>query len=107
MLAVLITLFLLSWGLVLTVMTFQDITINAQRLLILDLFRDSSQLSAMRMKEAQKNHPAPGDKSATTNKDKGKAQNKAAKPRQRMTTPTPQLPDGPDVSDARRVQISI
>ncbi len=109
-LAILIVLFLITYALVLTVIVYQGITINSQRLLILDLFRDSAQLNAYRMKENQKHQAAPpADKGKAKPQDKtpqDKAQ--AAKPKQRMRQlQPPQVPDNPDVTDTRRVQISI
>lgn len=106
-LAVLICLFLITYGLVLTVVVFQGITINSQRLLILDLFRDSSELNAMRMKDIQKNRAA-AEKNKNKAEDKSQDKARAAKPKHRMHQPPPaQFPDGPDVTDARRTQVSI
>lgn len=104
-LAILIVLFLITYALVLSVMIYQGITINAQRLLILDLFRDSAQLNAYRMKDAQKHHAAPpADKGQAKPQDKAQA----AKPKHQMRrVQPPQMPDNPDVTDTRRVQISI
>ena len=107
-LRVLIVLFILSYSLLLSLVVFQGATINSQRLLILDLFRDSGELNAMRMKELQKNQAGAGQKAQT---DKGKAKPEAkarvAKPKHQMQAPVPQLPDTQDINDTRRVQISI
>ncbi len=107
-LAILIVLFVTSYSLLLTLVVFQGMTINTQRLLILDLFRDSSELNAMRMKDTQKNQAAKNDK-AQPDKNKAKAAPKghAAKPKHRMQMPVPQQPEGADFNDTRRVQNSI
>ena len=107
-LAILIVLFIASYGLLLTLVVFQGMTINTQRLLILDLFRDSSELNAMRMKDTQKNQATKNDK-AQPDKNKAKAAPKghAAKPKHRMQMPVPQQPEGADFNDTRRVQNSI
>lgn len=104
-LGILIVLFLITYALVLTVVIYQGITINTQRLLILDLFRDSAQLNAYRLKENQKHQAAP-----PADKGKAKSQEKApaAKPNHRMQqVRPPQVPDNPDITDTRRVQVSI
>ena len=107
-LAILIVLFIASYGLLLTLVVFQGMTINSQRLLILDLFRDSGQLNAMRMKEAQKNQAAAKNKTqADKNKPKQEAKAHAAKPKHHMQVPVPQQPEGADFNDTRRVQNSI
>ncbi len=107
-LAILIVLFIASYGLLLTLVVFQGMTINTQRLLILDLFRDSSELNAMRMKDTQKNQATKNDK-AQPDKHKAKAAPKghAAKPKHQMQMPVPQQPEGADFNDTRRVQNSI
>jgi hypothetical protein len=107
-LAILIVLFIASYGLLLTLVVFQGMTINTQRLLILDLFRDSSELNAMRMKDTQKNQATKSDK-AQPDKNKAKAAPKghAAKPKHQMQMPVPQQPEGADFNDTRRVQNSI
>ena len=104
LLPVLILLFLLSYGLILSLVIFQGTTINAQRLLIFDLFRDSSQLHALQMKDSQKKHAAQPDKGKDTPQDKARA----AKPkhRQHQLLP-PQSPEGADFTDTRRTQVSI
>jgi hypothetical protein len=107
-LGVLIALFLVTYGLVLTVVVFQGITINSQRLLILDLFRDSSELNAMRMKDIQKNRAAAEKNKNKAAEDKSQDKARPAKPKHRMHQPPPaQFPDGPDVTDARRLQNTI
>lgn len=108
-LAILVVLFLASYGLLLTLVVFQGMTINSQRLLILDLFRDSGQLNAMRMKEAQKNQAAAKNDKAQADKNKAKPEAKAhaAKPKHHMQVPVPQQPEGADFNDTRRVQTSI
>ncbi len=108
-LAILIVLFLITYALVLSVMIYQGITINAQRLLILDLFRDSAQLNAYRMKDSQKQQAAPpADKGKAKPQDKAQDGAQAAKPKHRMRqVQPPQVPDNPDITDTRRVQVSI
>jgi hypothetical protein len=104
MLPVLVALFIVTYALMLSVVVFQGSTINSQRLLILDLFRDSSQLHALQMRESQKKHAAQPDKGKQNPQDKANA----AKPKHRQhQLQPPQFPDGPDVSDARRTQVSI
>ena len=106
-LAILSVLFIASYGMLLTLVVFQGMTINTQRLLILDLFRDSGQLNAMRMKEAQKNRAAAKNDKADKDKAKPEAKAHAAKPKHQMRMPAPQQPEGADFNDTRRVQISI
>ena len=107
-LPVLIVLFLLTYGLILSLVVFQGSTINSQRLLILDLFRDSSEFQALQMRESQKKHAAVPDKSKGQGQQKEQAKARATKPKHRLHQPPPaQFPDGPDVTDARRTQVSI
>ena len=106
LLPVLVVLFILSYALFLSLVVFQGSTINSQRLLILDLFRDSSQLNALKVKETQKKYAAQAEK----NKKNPQAQDKtrAAKPKHRQhQLQPPQFPDGGDFTDARRTQVSI
>jgi hypothetical protein len=108
MLPVLIVLFLITYGLVLSLVVFQGSTINSQRLLILDLFRDSSQFQALQLKESQKKRAAAAEKNKGQAQQKEQEKARAAKPKHRLhEPPPPQFPDGPDVSDARRTQVSI
>ena len=74
MLPVLVGLFVISYGLLTTLVVFQDRTIDSQRTLIQQLFQDSVQLSAMKMhrpvsqapKARAKASPAPGADAAKT-----------------------------------------
>ena len=67
LLPILTVLFLLSYGLMTMLIIEQGNTINSQRLLIRQLFTDSSELNAIKAKEARKHHGAtPADPQAKT-----------------------------------------
>ena len=61
-LPLLIGLFVISYGLLTTLVVFQDHTIDSQRSLIQQLFQDSVQLSALKMQHHATVPPAPGPK---------------------------------------------
>ncbi|MGH9512227.1 MAG: hypothetical protein ACRD2U_08835 [Terriglobales bacterium] len=115
MLPILIVLFLISYGLMSTLVVEQGRTIESQRSLIHDLFNDSSELSALKMKEVfhGRGMTAPpaktGDRTETAPiqvvpQENGK-KNKAAKARR----PVVERPPKPaaDTADSRRIPLTI
>lgn len=115
MLPVLIVLFLISYGLMSVLVVEQGRTIESQRGLIRDLFNDSTELSALKMKEvlrerAMADHAAKvGAQTAVQQSQVSphdRARNKNAV---RPQTPALQKPPKPaaDTADARRIPLTI
>ncbi len=115
MLPILIVLFLISYGLMSVLVVEQGRTIESQRGLIRDLFNDSTELSALKMKEvlrerAMADHAAQvGAQTAIQQSQVSphdRARNKNAV---RSQTPALQKPPKPaaDAADARRIPLTI
>lgn len=112
-LPVLVVLFLISYGMMSALVVEQGRTIDSQRGLIHDLFSDSAQLNAMKLKEilrqqaaqqatAKNNSQAP---SAQMSQKDGVRKGAASRPQ----PPVMQKPPKPtaDVADARRIPVTI
>jgi hypothetical protein len=101
LLPLLVVLFLVSYGLMSTLVVEQGKTIDAQRYLIHELFGDSSQLTAMKGRAQRQ---AQAQAKARSQADKARSDRRAGKLRR--------LPEKPpkaasDTADARRILMSI
>lgn len=118
-LPLLTVLFLISYALMTMLIIEQGATIESQRALIRELFRDSTELSTMKLKAqeaaaAQQQVPANNqgqNPSSQTQAPKKQAPSSQAVPQNRAQKSQPQfqVPSRPasDVSDARRALITI
>lgn len=117
-LPLLTVLFLISYALMTMLIIEQGATIESQRALIRELFRDSTELTSMKMKAqqaaaAQQQAPAKNqgqNPSSQTQAPKKQAPSSQAVPQNRaQKSPQFQAPSRPasDVSDARRALITI
>lgn len=97
-LPLLIVLFLISYGIMSMLIVEQGNTIEAQRLLIKQLFSDSAQLSALKGHEAQKRHAQPPRSKSFAGKELP-----PAPPRQRQ--PRVDAPQAP--ADLQRSAVSL
>lgn len=123
LLPVLIVLFVISYGLMCTLVVEQGSTIDAQRFLIRQLLGDSTQLSALKGRATQKKQADPktqgnvpaqpnaqvpaqqAPSAQSTPRDNGKGARKSGK----LQRPAPQKPprDASEMADERRNLISI
>ncbi len=116
MLPILIVLFLISYGLMSMLVVEQGRTIESQRALIHDLFNDSSQLTAMKLKEllreraakAQANGASQAGNAASpvTPEIDGSTNNKGAVKPQRPALQKPPRPAADNV-DFRRIPLTV
>jgi hypothetical protein len=115
MLPVLIVLFLISYGLMSMLVVEQGRTIESQKTLIRDLFNDSAQLNAMKIKEVLKErtltHPsaqseAPAKPPSSQPLQQNSAKNNAAVRTQRPALQKPPKPTA-DAADPRRIPLAI
>lgn len=125
-LPLLTVLFLISYGLMTMLIVEQGATIESQRVLIRDLFRDSAELSAFRTKAAQERAQAAAAKTQSPVTQNSSSQNPSAQaqtkqapssqaaPQPRSQSPAAnqkqfQMPSKPasDLADERRALISI
>jgi hypothetical protein len=115
MLPVLVVLFLISYGLMSLLVVEQGRTIDSQKNLIRDLFNDSVQLNAMKIKEvlrqraaaqppAQNNAQAKSPSSQVSPQNGGK--NSSAVKTQRPALQKPPKPAA-DAADARRIPLTV
>jgi glucan phosphoethanolaminetransferase (alkaline phosphatase superfamily) len=118
MLPLLVVLFLISYGLMATLVVEQGRTIDNQRSLIKELYTDSSQLSALKGKAMQKQHAeaqaraqANAHSQAQTPSSQGTPRDNAKSDRnaRKLRRPAPQKPptDTSDLADERRALVSI
>src|SRR5262249_28389488 len=118
LLPVLVVLFLVSYGLLSLLVVEQGRTIDSQRNLILSLFSDSTQLSQLKNKAAQKQRGAKAQAQAEA-KDRSQAQapssqdhpragakNESSAGKLRKPLPKPPKPSE-DFADERRTAVSI
>ena len=88
-------LFLLAYGIMTMLIVEQNNTIQTQSWLIKELFRDSTQLSAMKGREAQKRHATPAHPKSFARREEAPH----ARPRQREPqVDSPQAPADPQRS---------
>jgi hypothetical protein len=116
-LPLLVVLFLISYGLMTLLIVEQGQTIESQRVLIRELFRDSSELSASKMKagraHAQSNPVQAPSAEAPANQAPSQQAQVAPQHRAQIGTTKPksdfQMPSRPaaDLSDSRRSLITI
>lgn len=116
---VLTILFCISYSLMTMLIIEQGSTIESQRALIRELFRDSSELSASKMKALQEKHaaqtpPAQAQTQAPSTQDNQAPSSQAAQQHARQNPaprmkPQYQMPSRPasDLADSRRVLITI
>ncbi len=113
MLPLLIVLFLISYGLMATLVVEQNRTIQSQRTLIRQLFTDSTQLSALKGKAAQDQAKAQTQKQFEEQHPSSQASPRNHPRSSRSTNktqkPAPERPPRPasDTTDVRRALISI
>ncbi len=115
MLPVLIVLFLISYGLMSMLVVEQGRTIESQRGLIRDLFNDSTELSALKMKEVLRERAMadrvskPGAQTVAPQLQVPLHQHARNRNTVRSQTPTLQKPPKPaaDAADARRIPLTI
>ena len=128
LLPVLIVLFVISYGLMCTLVIEQGSTIDAQRFLIRQLLGDSTQLNAMKVREQQKKQaeakpqqgaPAQGnptvqpnvrpDAQTPSSQAGSQPNNKGSRKTGKVRKPFPQKPpqDASEMADERRNLISI
>jgi hypothetical protein len=115
MLPILIVLFLISYGLMSVLVVEQGRTIESQRGLIRDLFNDSTELSALKMKEvlrerAMADHAAKVRAQTAVQQSQVSPHDRARnKNSVRSQTPALQKPPKPaaDTADARRIPLTI
>ena len=117
-------LFLISYGLMTMLIIEQGLTIESQRALIRELFRDSTELSASKMKSQQEEHgqvlaqnpssPNPSTQVPTIRTPMKQAPSSQARPQPRAQNPVKakpqfQIPSKPaaDLADHRRALITI
>jgi hypothetical protein len=115
MLPVLIVLFLISYGLMSLLVVEQGRTIESQRSLIRDLFNDSTQLSAMKLREVLRERAtappsakvgAQSPASPSQVAPQGSARNKNAVKSQRQALERPPKAAA-DAADERRIPLTI
>jgi hypothetical protein len=124
-LPLLTVLFMISYGLMTMLIVEQGQTIESQRALIRELFRDSSELSAVKMKAVEEHNHAvasaqnPSSQNPSTQAPSAQAPTKQAPssqagPQQRLqkqakTKPEFQMPSKPaaDLADHRRALVTI
>lgn len=115
MLPILIVLFLISYALMSVLVVEQGRTIEAQRNLIHDLFTDSAQLNAMKVKEllrqrtaaqppAKNNSQTPGPSPEVLTQDGAKS-GSSVRPRRPALQKPPKA--AADTADARRIPLTI
>jgi hypothetical protein len=119
-LPLLTVLFMISYGLMTMLIVEQGQTIESQRALIRELFRDSSELSAVKMKAVEEHNHAlasaqnPSSQNPSTQAPMKQAPSSQAGPQQRLqnqakTKPEFQMPSKPaaDLADHRRALVTI
>jgi hypothetical protein len=99
LLPVLTVLFLLAYGIMTLLIVEQNNTIQTQRWLIKELFHDSTQLSAMKGREAQKHRAMPVHPKSFARREE------APRARPRQTEPRVDSPQAP--ADPQRSVISL
>lgn len=113
---VLVVLFLFSYGLMTMLIVEQGRTIDSQRALIRELFRDSTELSATKLREQQQEHArahAQGNQTPSTQtpdkqvpSTQGNTQQNAKADKPKSQVQAPSRPAA-DLSDIRRALITI
>jgi hypothetical protein len=114
-LPLLTVLFMISYGLMTMLIVEQGQTIESQRALIRELFRDSSELSAVKMKAVEEhNHALASAQNPSSQNPSTQAPSSQAGPQQRLqnqakTKPEFQMPSKPaaDLADHRRALVTI